>query len=152
MLFLARIENKQYPESEKINLETIIRNQIDLFSEVIRDKSLSVGIHSDSACSMNANVFLAESLVQNLLGNAIKHSFRNSRIAIELSQGSFVISNNGAPLQVEPQKLFDRFYKASSSSDSFGLGLSIVMEICKAYSWHISYTVENNLHTITVKF
>jgi signal transduction histidine kinase len=152
MLFLARIENRQYPESEEIDLESIIRSQTELFSEAIREKSLSVEIHSDSGCSLNANVFLAESLIQNLLGNAIKHSFGNSSIIIELKQDSFVILNNGAPLQVEPRKLFDRFYKASSSSDSFGLGLSIVMEICKANNWHITYTVENNLHKVTVKF
>jgi signal transduction histidine kinase len=152
MLFLARIENRQYPESEEINLESIIRFQTDLFSEAIRGKSLSVEIHSYSGCSLNANVFLAESLVQNLLGNAVRHSLSNSSIVIELGQGSFVISNNGAPLQVEPRKLFDRFYKASGSSDSFGLGLSIVMEICKAYNWHITYTVEKNLHIVTVKF
>jgi signal transduction histidine kinase len=113
---------------------------------------LSVEIHSASGCSLNANVFLAESLIQNLLGNAIKHSFSNSSIIIELKQGLLEISNNGAPLQVESRKLFDRFYKASSSSDSFGLGLSIVMEICKAYNWHITYTVENNLHKVTVIF
>jgi signal transduction histidine kinase len=152
MLFLARIENRQYPESEEIDLESIIRSHIELFSEAIRGKSLSVEIHSASGCSLNANVFLAESLIQNLLGNAIKHSFSNSSIIIELKQGSLEISNNGAPLQVESRKLFDRFYKASSSSDSFGLGLSIVMEICKAYNWHITYTVENNLHKVTVIF
>jgi Signal transduction histidine kinase len=152
MLFLARIENRQYPESEKIDLESIIRNQAELFSEAIREKSLSVEIHSDSVCSLNANAFLTESLVQNLLGNAIKHTFGNRSIVIELKQRSFEISNYGAPLQVEPRKLFDRFYKASSLSDSFGLGLSIVLEICKAYNWHITYTVENNLHKVSVKF
>lgn len=152
MLFLARIENRQYPESEKIDLESMIRNQTDLFAEAIRDKSLFVGIHSDSECILNANPFLVESLIQNLLGNAIKHSFRESRITIELSHGSFVISNNGAPLQVEPGKLFDRFYKVNSSSDSFGLGLSIVKEICKACNWIITYTVNGNLHRVTVKF
>jgi two-component system, OmpR family, sensor kinase len=152
MLFLARIENRQYPESEKIDLESVIRNQIDLFAESIKDKTLSVEIHSGSDCILNANPFLVESLIQNLLGNAIKHSLRASRITIELSDGSFVISNNGAPLQVEPGKLFDRFYKVNSSSDSFGLGLSIVKEICKACNWDISYFAKDNLHTVTIKF
>jgi two-component system, OmpR family, sensor kinase len=152
MLFLARIENRQYPESEKIDLKSIIHSQIELFAEAIRDKSLSVNIHSDSECILNANVFLIESLVQNLLGNAIKHSFKDSMISIKLEPGSFIISNNGATLQVEPEKLFDRFYKVNGSSDSFGLGLSIVMEICKAYNWNISYKFANNLHTVTVIF
>ena len=152
MLFLARIENRQYPESEKINLESIVRSQTEFFAEAIRDKSISVEIHSDSECILNANVFLAESLVQNLFGNAIKHSFRNSRIIIEISQESFVISNNGAALLVEPEKLFDRFYKVNSSSDSFGLGLSIAREICKAYNWNIIYIAKETLHTIIIKF
>jgi signal transduction histidine kinase len=152
MLFLARIENRQYPESEEIDFETIIHSQIELFSEAIREKSLSVEIHSDSGCLLNANTFLTESLVQNLLGNAIKHSFGKSSIIIELKQRSFEISNYGAPLQVEPRKLFDRFYKVSSLSDSFGLGLSIVLEICKANNWEVTYTVENNLHKVSIKF
>jgi two-component system, OmpR family, sensor kinase len=152
MLFLARIENRQYPESEKINLESIVRSQTEFFAEAIRDKSISVEIHSESECILNANVFLAESLVQNLLGNAIKHSFRNSRIIIKISQESFVISNNGAPLLVEPEKLFDRFYKVNSSSDSFGLGLSIAREICKAYNWNIIYITKETLHTVIIKF
>jgi len=152
MLFLARIENRQYQESEKINLGTIVRSQTEFLAEAIRDKSLSVEINSDSECILNANVFLAESLVQNLLGNAIKHSFRSSRIKIEISNESFVISNNGAPLLVEPEKLFDRFYKVNSSSDSFGLGLSIAREICKAYNWNIIYIAKETLHTVTIKF
>jgi signal transduction histidine kinase len=152
MLFLARIENGQYPESEKVNLESIICSQNELFAEAIKEKSLSVDIHSDSECILNANVFLAESLVQNLLGNAIKYSSRESTIVIGLSKGSFVISNNGVPLKVEPEKLFDRFYKTNGSSDSFGLGLSIVKEICKACRWNINYTVNNNLHIVTVNF
>jgi Signal transduction histidine kinase len=152
MLFLARIENRQYPESEEIDLLLLLRSQMELFVEAIRDKSLSVEIHSDSGCILNANVFLAESLVQNLLGNAIKHSFRNSRIIIEISQESFVISNNGDALKVEPEKLFNRFFKVNTSSDSFGLGLSIVREICKAYNWTITYVVTDNLHTVTIRF
>jgi signal transduction histidine kinase len=152
MLFLARIENRQYPESGKINLESIVRSQTEFFAEAIKDKSISVEIHSDSECILTANVFLAESLVQNLLGNAIKHSFRSSRIKIEIGNESFVISNNGAPLLVEPEKLFDRFYKVNSSSDSFGLGLSIAREICKAYNWNIIYFAKETLHTVTIKF
>ena len=152
MLFLARIENSQYPESEEIDLLLLLHNQMELFSEAIRDKSLSVDVHSDSGCILNANVFLTESLLQNLLGNAIKHSFRNSSIAIELNQKAFIISNIGDPLQVESEKLFDRFFKVNRASDSFGLGLSIAREICKAYNWNISYIAEDNLHTVRIKF
>jgi signal transduction histidine kinase len=55
-------------------------------------------------------------------------------------------------LHVEPEKLFDRFIKNDQSSDSLGLGLAMVKQICKSYGFEIELTCENNVYSIQVIF
>jgi signal transduction histidine kinase len=152
MLLLARIENRQFPEKEKIDLGSIITKQIESLDERINAKKLEIIIHSSAEYFLDANIFLAESLVQNIVGNAVKYSFEESKIEISIGERSLEVKNIGAKLQGTTDSLFERFTKADNSSDSFGLGLSIVREICKVCNWNISYSCENNLHIVRVVF
>jgi signal transduction histidine kinase len=73
-------------------------------------------------------------------------------INIKLDKNYLEISNSGEPLPVSASKLFDRFYKTDKSSDSPGLGLAIVREICRFNKWEINYIYEDNLHKVVVNF
>jgi signal transduction histidine kinase len=86
------------------------------------------------------------------LQNAIKHNIDGGTIKIELNDERFTISNTGEPLKEPPKKMFDRFVKWDKSSQSLGLGLSIVKKICEVNSWELNYTVQGNWHMITIIF
>jgi two-component system, OmpR family, sensor kinase len=152
LLLLAKIENRQFTDAEEVNLSEIVAMQIESLSDFISEKSLRITLHLEPGIKLITNSFLAESLVLNLLGNAVKHNLPGGIIFIELNEHSLKISNSGAPLTIPPEKLFERFHKVNKSSDSPGLGLSIVDKICKVSNWQINYTNDGEMHNISVRF
>jgi signal transduction histidine kinase len=152
LLLLTKIANDQFPDKKAINMADLIGEKIKMFEDHISEKSLklSKGINPD--CILETNFFLAESLVINLVGNAVKHNVKNGILIIKLDKTHLEISNSGEILPVPPLNLFDRFYKTHMSSDSPGLGLAIVKEICRLNKWDVSYEYDDNLHKVVVNF
>jgi signal transduction histidine kinase len=152
LLLLTKIANDQFPEKRAINLSELLDEKINIFEDHILGKSLTLNKEIEPECFLETNFFLAESLVINLIGNAVKHSITGGIINIKLDKSHLEISNCGEPLPVPASKLFDRFYKTDKSSDSPGLGLAIVKEICRLNKWEIKYVYEDNLHKVVVYF
>jgi signal transduction histidine kinase len=152
LLLLTKIANDQFPERRAVNFSDLLDEKINLYDDHIIGKSLIINKIIEPDCILETNFFLAESLIINLLGNAVKHSNSEGIIHIRLKKNNFEILNTGKPLSAPASKLFDRFYKTDKSSDSYGLGLAIVKEICNLNKWEIKYEYEEGLHKVIVKF
>jgi signal transduction histidine kinase len=152
LLLLTKIANDQFPDKKAIDMSALIREKIRMFEDLVLEKSLTLNEDINPGCFLETNFFLAESLVINLISNAIKHNIKSGIINIRLDKNHFEISNSGGKPSVPTGKLFDRFYKANESSDSPGLGLSIVKEICRLNRWEINYVYEDDLHKVVVIF
>ncbi len=152
LLLLTKIANDQFPDKKSVNMAELIGEKIKMFEDPVFEKSLKLSLEINSGCILETNFFLAESLIINLIGNAVKHNIKNGVLNIKLDKAHLEISNSGEALPVAPMNLFDRFYKTNMSSDSPGLGLAIVKEICRLNKWVVCYVFENNLHKLTVKF
>ena len=74
LLLLTKIANDQFPEKRSINISDLIGEKINMFEDLISGKSLVLDKDIKPECFIDTNFFLAESLVLNLLGNAVKHS------------------------------------------------------------------------------
>jgi signal transduction histidine kinase len=152
LLLLTKIANDQFPDKKAINLAELISEKINMFEDHILEKSLSLNEDIDPACFIETNFFLAESLIINLISNAVKHNVKRGTVNIKLDKNHLEISNSGEKPAVPTTKFFDRFYKTNESSDSPGLGLAIVKEICRLNKWEINYVFEENLHKVIIKF
>jgi signal transduction histidine kinase len=152
LLLLTKIANDQFPDKKQVYFSQIIEEKESMLADIIGEKDLVINKDIDREVSLETNLFLAESLVMNLLENAIKHSNPSTTINIMLNKNRFEIANSGTPLNVPPQKIFERFYKINKSSDNHGLGLSIVNEICSVNKWEINYKYENDRHKFIVIF
>ena len=152
LLLLTKIANGQFPEKRSVNLSELLEEKIELFEDQINGKSLILKKEIEPDCILETNFILAESMVVNLVGNAAKHCITGGIISIRLDKNNLEISNSGVPFSVPPSKLFERFYKINSSSESQGLGLSIVKEICTLNGWKIDYLYEDNQHKFIVGF
>src|SRR5262249_46656468 len=115
-------------------------------------KKITVTMDADERVYLRMDPLLADLLFDNLIGNALKHNHENGFIHIAVLPNQITISNSGEPLQVPAEKLFDRFVKNNAASDSLGLGLSMVKQICLNYNFGISYTSEGTSHTISLSF
>ncbi|SFD98615.1 two-component system, OmpR family, sensor kinase [Sulfitobacter brevis] len=71
-------------------------------------------------------------ILNNLFDNALKHASGTVPMVVDASQtGRIVISNDCAPLaSADLRKISQRFVRNAPLSDGFGLGLSIVQELC----------------------
>ncbi|MCX6260774.1 MAG: HAMP domain-containing sensor histidine kinase [Bacteroidia bacterium] len=152
LLLLTKIANDQFPEKRSVNLSDLLEEKIKLFEDQTNGKSLTLKKEIEPDCFLETNFFLAESMIVNLVGNAVKHCITGGIINIRLNKSKLEILNSGVPFSVLSSKLFERFFKVNASSESQGLGLSIVKEICSLNGWKIDYLYEDNQHKFIVEF
>ena len=151
LLLLTKIENRQFHNEQNIDLKKLIETKLEQFEDMIVFKKISVERKLENA-EIKMNTQLADILLSNIFSNAIRHNISEGKIIIELKNDSLIVSNTGNPLETAPEKLFERFQKSGSSSESVGLGLSIVKQICDTYSFKVNYSYTEGLHIISISF
>ena len=152
LILLAKIENKQFPESKKVSPEVIFGDLLENLDDLILDKKIEVERHFVPGVTLEMNPYLAEMLIVNLVKNAVRHNVKGGRLVIEVDENFIQVSNTGPKLPVDENILFKRFFKSSSSPESLGLGLSIVQKICVLYGFEVSYRFAEGLHCLKVDF
>ncbi|GGD48270.1 hypothetical protein GCM10011514_10360 [Emticicia aquatilis] len=152
LLLLTKIENRQFETAKSINLSEALFEKLNLLDVWIQHKNLVLESYISPNISIQINEYLLDVLLNNLLGNAIKYNLIGGKINIELNERNLIIKNTGNPLTMPTEQLFERFQKDSSASDSLGLGLALVKQICDTYSFRLSYVFENGWHILSVVF
>jgi signal transduction histidine kinase len=149
LLLLTKIDNKQFYESREVDIRSVVKNKLRELDEWIGGKSLVIsnGVN-DLHITMNQQ--LADTLISNLVINAIRHSEPHSHILLQSAKNSFTISNPGRGV-LDKNRIFDRFWR-SEHSDGTGLGLAIVKRICEQYGFLLEYEFKDGDHYFTVIF
>ncbi len=153
LLLLAKIENNQFIEKEKISLDGTIEKMVDQFAILAEQKNIS--IHNDTlpGITVEANRSLFEILISNLLSNAIRHSPDHGSVIIGTNDNTeLIISNTSKGGALDNSRIFQRFHKDSPDNNSTGLGLAIAVKICSLYQFDLSYTFTGDMHVFSVKF
>ena len=101
---------------------------------------------------VGANKTLLESLVNNLLANAVKHNVPYGKIHISLNGNRPAVTNTGDAAIPDENMLFRRFGRMNEKVKGSGLGLAIAKQICSLYGWEIRYEYENGRHRFEVNF
>lgn len=152
LLLLTKIENRQYPQTETIDLADLIKDLVPEYQSLAEAKNISMELNIESGAMAEMNPELAEMMLRNLLSNAIKHNVNGGEVQVYLRSNELVISNTGPEPDGDPAKYFERFQKAETSSKSLGLGLPIVAAIAQTAGFTIDYHYENNAHVIEMMF
>ncbi|GAB3033256.1 sensor histidine kinase [Spirosoma pulveris] len=150
LLLLAKIENRQFSDSQPIDLSALLNEKLVDMEEVLSFKQLAVNVEVTEPFEVQLPVSLADSLVMNLVNNAIKHNHPHGRIDLVSTKDKVCLSNTGAPLTSSPERLFERFKKESAGTDSVGLGLSIIRQIGDSYGLAISYQETEGVHCFCI--
>lgn len=147
---LTKIENGEYNNIIQVHTHDIIERHIELVKEIIELKSLKVELQLSEEHSLLLDPFLFEILLKNLVRNAIRYGTNQGPIKIVTTADRFAISNYGEPLNISPDKIFERFYTGNTSSSSLGLGLSLVKKICDLNQLSIEYNYKNSQHIFEI--
>lgn len=152
LLLLSRIDNGQFPETEDIKPDILIRKQCSICDEVFSDKEICTTYETGSSIiAVRMNETLAEILISNLIRNAYIHSSPGSRISISLENDRFVIRNSGSA-SLDQGRIFERFYQGTKKEGSTGLGLALCKSIAERYSMHLGYSFEKGMHCFCLIF
>ncbi len=151
LLLLAKIENNQFETTAEINLAEITKKYLLLFDEFIKEKQLTIQTDFNNSFIIKLHPVLADSLITNLLGNAIKYNYTGGRITITVSKYKYHISNTSMVKPIPPEKLFTRLSTSNDNQErSNGLGLAFVKKIADVTHLHIAYRAENGIHNFDI--
>lgn len=151
LLLLAKIDNRQYEKMEDINLNDFLREQTR-FLENVADGIVIHEIFNCEPLNVKANRSLLESLVNNLVINAVRHNRPGGEITITIAGSKLVIANTSDEPELDEQLIFNRFYRPSEKVKGNGLGLAIVQAICCYHGWKVAYRHTDGMHCFSVDF
>lgn len=151
LLLLAKIENSQFETQQTINLADTVNKYLQLFKEMSMDKNIDVVYKNAAPFMANLHPLLADSLISNLVGNAIKYNYPGGKMDITVNGNAISISNTSHQPAITPEQLFRRFKKSTVPDEmSNGLGLAIVKKICDSNGLRIEYEYRNEMHRFLV--
>lgn len=151
LALLTKIENHEFKSADEVNFTELIDDSTQSFEEFIKLNGLDVTTELEEDVIINIHPVLADILWTNLFQNAIKHNTNGGEIKITLTDESLKVANTGHPID-DPDELFGRFKKGDHSTNSIGLGLSIIKRIADQNGFDISYVNEDGWHYIEIKF
>jgi len=140
LIFLTKIDNRFYTQGSSFSLNDLIREKLQIFDAAIQEKELKLELDLLEITQVYMNPYLAETLIINLIKNAIIHNTTGGVLRIQLSNNALSISNSGSPLSFPEKDIFKRFVRSENSKKNLGIGLSIVQRICELYTFKIAYT------------
>jgi len=128
---------------EELEFSSMIQRVVDYYEELSSTKKIAIVLEME-VFVFHARASRVELLFSNLLSNAIKYSMPESKITISLKEGVFSMKDEG--VGIAPKKLesiFELYQRDSQIAGGFGVGLSIVKQICDEYK--IEIEVESRL-------
>lgn len=161
MLFLAQADNGLTPPNQTpFSLEEEIENLFDFYEAFAEERHIQ--LRSTGQAQTIGDRLMIRRALSNLLINAIKNSYPNTAIEVEITpintqQVQLAIRNQGDTIPKEHlPRLFDRFYRVDSSrqhknyTEGVGLGLAITRSIIEVHKGSTSAYSKNNMTTFTV--
>jgi two-component system OmpR family sensor kinase len=130
-------------EKEEFDLSTLIHTSIQYFTEIANNKNIIIN------AQLNTHMVLMDKnsikkLINNLISNAIKYSYPNKNIEVTLEENIVKIKDEGVGIDKRHQKkIFQRYNRVNKQTTSgFGIGLDIVLGICRVNNINISLDSE----------
>jgi signal transduction histidine kinase len=152
LLLLAKIENRRFELNEEVEWMSLINQRLHTLDDMIAAQQLQVSVNAVPYSTI-FHQHLADMLVTNLLGNAIRYNVKGGSIVINLDERSLTVSNTSLLPALNGSKIFNRFYRHPETiTEGSGLGLSIVRQICNEAGYALNYEYSNNLHIFSILF
>ncbi len=145
LLDLARVEAGQVPITvHPVDLVAMLHQELDLIRKRAEERRLRLSLEVAPAVPPAlADQERLHQILDNLLDNAVKYAPEGTEVAVGvLPTGSqkleVYVANPVGSQQIDPERIFERFYRAdpsrSSAAGGVGLGLAISQELADRMS------------------
>jgi signal transduction histidine kinase len=136
------------PEFERFPLAELIHDVVQEFELQAREANVTLEVNPpDESVSVYADISLIQRVLENLVGNALKHTPAGGKVSISVQHSAAAVgvsvADTGSGIAEEAlPHIFERFYKAAQDDEratgSMGLGLAITKRILELHSSEIS--------------
>ncbi len=155
MLALSKLDNKvMYQNNDSLDWKDIINQSIEDQINSAREKNIDISLQiNDNFKLEQGQRFLWLLLFRNLLDNAIRYSEQGAWIKINMSENKIEICNNTAKFDKKQlSRLGERFFRPSGQKTTgSGLGLSIVEKIVALHNCYITYSVKDDIFSVSIE-
>lgn len=156
LLFLTKIKknDKAMIKQNKIKMDDLLTNLKKYFKNKLSEKQIFLTANFPTNVETVLPREYLEIILSNLLSNSIKYSRPKSLISLSIKAGAkttIEIKDQGIGMtDEEVAHMFDRFYrgKATHKERGYGIGLSIVKQICDIYEIPITVKSEEEKGTL----
>ena len=160
MLDLSRIEKKQeLVEIRKVNVAEKLKSIVSLFDLKLSEMALDVDLLGNSETELYIDNFKLDTILFNLLGNAVKYARPKTSIGIEWKESpeevEINISNRGKGIEkADLPFVFDRFFQAGNkkTGEGTGIGLALTKELVELLQGEISVSSVSDSTTFKLRF
>ncbi|WP_198306167.1 sensor histidine kinase [Arcobacter vandammei] len=123
-----------------IDFSLFLEKRVEFFNDLAISKNIIFHKNIESNIEIYFNEIEAYRLVDNNLSNAIKYSKNDSNIYISLQKSDnnikLIFKDEGVGIS-DTSTIFERYYRGDKITGGFGIGLSIVKNICDKNSVEI---------------
>ena len=152
LLLLSKIDNGQFPETEAVDMNALVRRTAEDMEEIYAYRNMRFTLADEGPLTVRMNPSLAGSVVANLVKNAFVHGDAGGEIVVTVAPRRLTVANSGAGGPLDAGHIFDRFYQGAKKEGSTGLGLAVVDAVCRLYGLKIAYSHADGRHCFTVDF
>ena len=160
LLDLSKLENKVSIDNYKNeNISKIVEKTSLIFEAIAYENNIRINTNIEDNIMFNCSKEEIEKVISIILDNAIKHSYKESIILVNLysdkSNIYIEITNEGDPIiQGDEEKIFERFYRGDKSrnrdTNRYGLGLAIAKNIITNHNGTIKAYSKDNKTTFKI--
>jgi signal transduction histidine kinase len=154
LLDLARVEAGQLTlDSQPVDLAAQLEQEIELVRPRARARGLKLDLRLPSVLPpVQADPERLHQILENLLDNAVKYAPERSEVTIwaaaEDSRVETMVRNQIGAHPPDPERMFERFYRAdpsrSSAAPGAGLGLAISRHLATAQHGALAARLDSN--------
>lgn len=137
LLQLARADVQQSVAASLIDVARLVRQELTHAAAIANQRGLELSLESADKLEVLLDVQTFQSLLHNLLDNALRYVQQGGRIEVSLTETAtslqLCIADDGPGIKEEDwSRVFERFYRGKQHDTAgTGLGLAIVKEAAK---------------------
>ncbi|MFT6922167.1 MAG: two-component system OmpR family sensor kinase [Crocinitomicaceae bacterium] len=150
LLLLTKLDNNQFNQFTEVDFNEIVSDKIQEFKPLFKERDLDFVLDEKSRFIHSMDSLLANMVVINILSNVAKYATPETTCQIEISTNRLKFSNS-IESPIDDQHLFERFKKGNDSSNSTGLGLSIVKRIIEVSDLEVHVSGDEETFSIWIE-
>ncbi len=151
LLLLAKIDNGQFDRTERVQLRALLDELLPSLDCLSTNLDIQCRLGSEPVY-VQANRALLESMINNLMVNAVRHNRPGGTITVSATTHALTVANTSDEPALDATHIFNRFYRPTQHELGNGLGLAIVKAVCDYHGWTIGYHYDHGIHSFVVHF